>query len=955
MSLRNKEIILEKPISTKDEDKFKITSYAESLNDACDAGADFIAINGSHGTGKSSIINLFKENISKKRFLYFFKTENKKAKFITINFLNIGADLLKEKDNEETITEKYNRFFTNQVIGDILNSPINQEKLFYYDSVSYGVQWEKFKKWQKLVIDKLMLILISVSITLKGLTLMFKELFSLLPINIDVISFTCFFLFVLLSVMYGFNIFKPEDLKKSPVLNIDKCRNNLIKVILTSLNRKSTIYIIIDDLDRNKTNQKIQDGIISLLYNEYLPLSGKYKNISIKFIFMIDLKQKLESESELDYNKIFDYILPIANNQPNIMKRYIKDSITSSFSDKNFQLKEEQFIIAEILRSYQTIRDFKHYLNRVIAKYNYLKSREDVEFDNYDQLFIMSILTEKNNDSFICELIQNLLNNSVIDFNTFSNKNETQYKTENNDIAKIIRNCIDKEIIDKNYYLCVYNFIDKDDIYFPNEIILEDMLIKCSNINELDLEKFYLELDKISINNRFNFVHKNIYLTQPSIEFKSIFYKNEYFFKYLLENNFDKLTLKNIYKFKFTYYVLDVIKKLSNNFGELSNIILFDINSKHAELIKQYGMYPLDMENETFLAIEKNYIDLILVFLENAKEKALLFDFMDLYNYLRLDDKLYDLIFNHYRENNIGIGYILYSNNRLPFDSFKQVLSNDFFDNLLNINIDTKFIDNIGKKLFNDSDDIEIVFSILKYNSWVIQSLEIFEKLNSFDEISLEKLIFILEKFNYNSNLDKFITKYISDPDIFNIINKNEYNLSTKIIKIFGDSNLDKIFSSHILDFFKKNKFFKPYIHSNGNQFKIYKYNSKLNNKKQYKIDLLNIFYKNNNSSYFKINFDEKNKAFICKNLELSKIEQLEKNMWKIEYLYKHMDTNYIKKIVDDLKKIGLSDKFAINMINDKHFKNADVLLYIKEQVDNNTINLSSSQKGLLTRKINKL
>ena len=53
---------------------------------------------------------------------------------------------------------------------------------------------------------------------------------------------------------------------------------------------ETTLYLIIDDLDRIKSTE-LQLQVISLLFNEYYPLNKIINNIELKFIFMIDINK----------------------------------------------------------------------------------------------------------------------------------------------------------------------------------------------------------------------------------------------------------------------------------------------------------------------------------------------------------------------------------------------------------------------------------------------------------------------------------------------------------------------------------------------------------------------------------------------------------------------------------------------------------------------------------------
>ena len=70
-------VILEKPISDIKEDKFNVYLYVEQLKEACKKGAIFIAIDGKFGSGKSSIVKLFENEM-----------RDDKNVFVNVNFMN---------------------------------------------------------------------------------------------------------------------------------------------------------------------------------------------------------------------------------------------------------------------------------------------------------------------------------------------------------------------------------------------------------------------------------------------------------------------------------------------------------------------------------------------------------------------------------------------------------------------------------------------------------------------------------------------------------------------------------------------------------------------------------------------------------------------------------------------------------------------------------------------------
>lgn len=491
------DVFLETPINDIKEDVFGINPYAEQLYFAIKKGARFIAVDGKHGSGKSSLINMTKnliKNTEKRR-----KFVKQKDFFVNINFLNINEtspytikkilekekeeytepkqiendefskkmslDRIKEKNenciltDEINIVDKYHRYFVNQVANDLYKNPYSVERLFYNNFITYSTSGLKSHQKYKIIIDKLLLVLISfVSLYLlySGLFKSFVQFNGLYDFATKIIPYVLFLILVLI-ILYGYGFYKPTKTELSPMLDIDKCRNNLCKVLFNVIPKGSNVYFIIDDLDR--IEEKLQLPIISLLYNEYYPLDQVINNINLKFIFMIDINKLNASDNTINANKLFDYIINVSNNQTVILRSYIERMIQNNktLTEIFSELKSKDYIIGLIVNYYSKIRDIKHLLNRMIMKYAYLKSQK-YENINREQLLIISVLAglediDKLNE--ILDIIVNQPSHQILDNGSASDK--------------IINEAFGKKLIDNNYYIYLYNFIDVNDLLNPNE------------------------------------------------------------------------------------------------------------------------------------------------------------------------------------------------------------------------------------------------------------------------------------------------------------------------------------------------------------------------------------------------------------------------------------------------------------------------------------------------------
>ena len=88
------------------------------------------------------------------------------------------------------------------------------------------------------------------------------------------------------------------------------------------------------------------------------------------------IREKL-LENELSCEKIFDYILPVSNNQKHIIRHLTKNMINKHIVlneiFNNDKIKNKEYLINLICRRFISIRAIKHFFNKLISKYNYIK------------------------------------------------------------------------------------------------------------------------------------------------------------------------------------------------------------------------------------------------------------------------------------------------------------------------------------------------------------------------------------------------------------------------------------------------------------------------------------------------------------------------------------------------------------------------------------------------------
>lgn len=919
-------VILERPLKDIKDDKFNITPYVEQLKKACKADAIFIAVDGKYGSGKSSIVQLFKNDV-----------EDESNVFVNVNFMNINSipekkDNTKSNDNfnetnddekskvgsvnksldderdKKLLINDYHRYFVNQVINDICKDPYEFERLFYNQKFSYTTinlkkQTDKDKKYKK-IIDRIILWLIG-GISIYTLYGSFLDNESHILHNIYE-SMSPFFtisllLTFILIILYGYGFYKPDKNEQSPMLDTDKCRNNFLKVINDYLINGTTLYLIIDDLDRIK-DSNIQLQIISLLFNEYYPVNELINNIKIKFIFMIDI-EKINQDNELKPTKMFDYILSVSSNQKNIMKHYIQKFIEENKElNEIFNIENCEYFIGLIASQFKTMREIKHLLNKIITKYLYIKSK-NIKCDK-SQLIIISILTSLSDETNISNCIEDVLN-------------KTKNYDDNNEIFEIIQENVNSKVIDKNYYIYIYNFIDQSNLLTPSEESIFDYIVnndfqslnqeKIDTINDL-IDNKYTRLDKI-YEECYKYVGNNK---------KIILLGNKKFYNYMESRNLiDKHVLYNSYLNNSIYnFYLNISKNLSDE--DRQNII--------ASLIEKFN----SLEENT-----NNYNDLYLSFkkfIKNLKEFILDFDIEDIFSQIKIDDDLFKILSSINKDSNLII-YNLIAKEYVKIASINDRITKEFIETIKSQNIDLAF--EVEKKILESEISNEIKLYIIVNEEKKFENIaSIYNKFLSSNlfitTVDLEKL---MSKYGYNELLDNYIiaklkentTRYI----IINCIKKNEFNISKNILDTLNGLNTKYGYSKHYEDILKKENYYELLIYSqaiNSNKFKI---DITLNNNVAYKKAIYDV-YKNMGSTFKNYNYTE---GFLNKILSVgnfSNIDYNENNFWKIDILIPCLDS-YQKclNIFESLKNANKLIKYANYCKKNKNYKYLRILDYL--------------------------
>lgn len=929
-------IFIEMPIKGIKDDDFAAYLYSEQILYAMKKGAKFIAIDGEYGTGKSSIINILSSDIANS------KKNKKMNQFININFLNINDQFQEENNEEEIKTEntkenrkakiinKYHRYFVNQVGNSLYKNPYNVEKLFYNNYFSYTTVSMKKNSIYKIIIDKLLLILIgfvSLYLIYSGFFKSIKMFENLYNISTNIMPYIIF-LIVILIVLYGYGFYKPEKVEKSPMLDIDKCKNNLCKVLYNTIPKNGNIYFIIDDLDR--IDKELQLPIISLLYNEYYHIDSILNNINVKFIFMIDLS-KLESDEEKNINpdKLFDYITNISNNQPIILRNYIEKQIQENTILKLVfdKAKNKDYLIGIISKNYSSIRKVKHLFNRIITKYLYLTEKKYTEI-NHTQLIVISILIGIDNISSLNKKLNEVINNNNLD------------ELKSSEVDLIIKETNLKEMIDNNYYIYLSNFIDVDNLLNPNE---QQIYNVCNNIfsDKEEWEQIYDILHKEHI--EYSKIYNQIYKYLPNNE-KILLLGDPEFYKYVKKNYDIDVNTKDFYKNNF----VDIKFENYYNYPNFLN------DNSEETLNAFYNEFLNKEQDEEEL---KKFLKEFKLFINGLKYNIKYYDLKKYFDSIPLNRDIFDLIFSQ-MENDESILYDLIIENKISWDSIKSLVDLEFIKKLSGISDENKRM-LLEDYIINNDFSLENKLYLIKNENNKFKSIKNFlNEANSNEGFVLcyEDLVLLLEKYDYDVLIDKFICKYLKDKqkenDMIKFINSKEYCLSNIVLDNINMLNTKYSFSEFYEAQFKQKEYFELLIYSTASNKNKFSIEFTLYNNSNY-LKAVNEVYKKTGKSFSKYEYTDGIKNYIIENFDFSQITFVEDNYWKIDILVPKLLT-YIK-CLHIFKRLEECGKFNSYISHYKIIKGDNYKFIEFMRMYANEMGLGSGTKSNITKFLKKL
>lgn len=773
-------------------DDVDLTGYKEALDRAFDIKNNKIkniAITGSYGSGKSSILNTYKKN--------------SKLKFIHISFLHFkecdkdDTNICENKEESNDDKEKnkiYNEKFREEILErKIINHIINQIPFKYISDTNFNIRGNIGipRAFSKAIFNLLSLgsfFYIIVSLTKIIIPNSISSNLEINPIFL-IVSFI-FIIAYLTMFFYKLNNKRVSgSIKfKNLELNMDKSKDSsskydsffdsyLDEILYIFENCKKDV-IVFEDIDRFEMSvifERLRE--INILLNEKL----KKKNKVIKFCYLV----KDDIFTSKDRVKFFDFIIPVIPimNGSNIYEIFL--SYFKEFNINNHLINEVCKYISDIRMLQNIYNEFLIY-NKKINKYLNPDYNQILSIVIYKNLFPKDFNDFNLNKGLLFNIFGNVLLKKEIleDIENKLEKLKEEYKNEINNINKYNLNN------DENSFNNVVNYI----LY---KIFNEELLISNARLDYClyKFSDYYCKKNNISFNKDGNYNVNFLDYDGEIIAFTKLMEKEsiliklqyeilklEYNYNCIENNKFNKLCYENINELE------ELFEKFKKD--------LYIQNKSHHEFIKVLVLNGfIDGSSKYYLAdfndkiFQKNDINFILNVVNGENKLSynyklsnipLIVNFLDDYYYTTNNIFNFDLL--DYLLDNL-IGTTVYGTIDFKLDCFiSKLIQMKNFEFVYtyykrNIEYSKKLLDKLSYRRYKFDNINELVSYKSLFEEIVIKNLY---------EINADNLKVILEYYGYDS-YDICHRNYyliVKTNKLYNYIYRNIYKYLKTYIKI---------------------------------------------------------------------------------------------------------------------------------------------------------------------------
>lgn len=522
--IMNNEILLNKPINSDKEDLIGFETLVNDLDKAIENGAQTIAITSNYGSGKSSLIKLYEEK----------NKDKPKEKKHELFYVNMGSYIEDEVEGSEYL---HKNFIYN------LSKSIEPKKSTFISralSENYRIFNSSFfdgKAKASLIIVAFLFIIEYIALKYKDYVFDFAKTAGFNSIdnifNYTIIGVFIAILFIIVVTFFNIDFAIPNkfDSEKRQIHEheIISIYNQYIVPLLSKKEKDNKVIIVIEDIDRTKSNKNVYKFLKEFKKNYVGSLDNVVFIVNLKpeGILVNETSDKSEALEKV-YSKIFDYIIDLKTiNYDNydIILKGILNSLSESLSlvgydsvwkdDEQAHYSDEfEWIIRSDNKTF-TIRDIKERLNYGLSIYKSLKSKNPSGEISKSKCMVSAYLSNefpidyyKMIELGIDKFIDNFFKNNK-DLDIFVSSLLQESFSEK--FLKVIYELIESKLIDTDYRNYFYNLPKDSYFYNSDEIKLNNIILYNEHISLTKESIVELEALANNVNNSNRTIIANAY------------------------------------------------------------------------------------------------------------------------------------------------------------------------------------------------------------------------------------------------------------------------------------------------------------------------------------------------------------------------------------------------------------------------------------------------------------
>ncbi len=501
-------LFLNLPISTETEDVIGLGSYAESLSDAIDSGAQMVAITSPFGSGKTSVIELLQE---------------KRSNELNEKILKIPMWSHLNSDKSKVSSTELHRTLIYQIASQI--DHIKGTYISRRLSSNYGLLKFHANKTIYFILSIIALLGIVFLWCDKNYGDVIKSLFEdyddfsggIKPILIILLFIICVIILYCAEIIFSSkNSEKERTIEPDEIIDVYKTEilkhyNKIQQVLMKckKINFKGCRYIItIEDLDRIDDGKVVID-FLKELRKYYIPTNSKnINNFKNSVVFIVTIKPEAtlfddynllrDDNKNTLYSKIFDYVisLPVINidDYDTVLEGLLesKRQTLTSLIPEVFSETEKFTNITGInwilFGKKIGIRELKIRLNKTFLVYNTLKKRFPESIISFEKCAVFAYLSTEFEDDFsntpdsaFMKLVDRFISDGAVSKRICCE----ELLSKNAEYVEIIKRLVEAKLIDESYHLYFYNYPKGSEIYSYDELIVRKALFYGENSKDL--------------------------------------------------------------------------------------------------------------------------------------------------------------------------------------------------------------------------------------------------------------------------------------------------------------------------------------------------------------------------------------------------------------------------------------------------------------------------------------